>query len=326
MSITTTSGSGLGDDVQGVAAVLGRPHHLDAVERGEQRDQSVAHDLVVVDDHDADVTHAGTPSRGGGAGTGCSGSHARTMVPPPPGHTTSLRPPSSPARSRSESRPMPACRSAVDADAVVGDLHEQRAVLDGEPHRARRGPRRDGARWSGPPRRSGTPPPRRRPAAPPAASGPSTTTSSASHWRPPAAAARPRARGRRGRAGAGRARAGGRRRRRPAGGPWSPRAGARPRRVATRRAAAPTRAGTPPRRARARARRAGRAGSAAAPPRAPHQPLAVVLELLGELGGPGRGGRLPHQVAEQPLVGAAQRGCAPRGRAAPAGRPPRPGR
>ena len=54
MSMITTSGLGLGDDVDGVLAVGGGADDLEAVERPEQRDQAVAHDLVVVDDDDAD--------------------------------------------------------------------------------------------------------------------------------------------------------------------------------------------------------------------------------------------------------------------------------
>ena len=46
--------AGLGDDVDGFLAVGGGADDLEAVERPEQRDQPVAHDLVVVHDDDAD--------------------------------------------------------------------------------------------------------------------------------------------------------------------------------------------------------------------------------------------------------------------------------
>ena len=46
---------GLGDQVQRLAAVARRADHLDAVQRAEQGDQPVAHDLVVVDDQDLDA-------------------------------------------------------------------------------------------------------------------------------------------------------------------------------------------------------------------------------------------------------------------------------
>ena len=56
------------------------------------------------------------------------------------------------------------------------------------------------------------------------------------------------------------------------------------------------------------------------------QPLAALLQLVGQPAGAGSGGGLPDQVAEQLLVAAARAGCAARGPAAPAGRPPRRGR
>ena len=73
-------------------------------ECAEQRDQAVAHDLVVVDDHDAD----GLGRSWGSLPTSGRGSQALTMVPPPAGHVISARPPSSAARSRSDTRPTPA--------------------------------------------------------------------------------------------------------------------------------------------------------------------------------------------------------------------------
>ena len=52
MSITTTSGSQAGADVDGLAAVGGLAHHRDVVLRVEHRAEARAHDaLVVGDDH-----------------------------------------------------------------------------------------------------------------------------------------------------------------------------------------------------------------------------------------------------------------------------------
>ena len=83
--MTTTSGLGLVDDVQGVAAVGGGADDLDTVEGPEQGDEPVADDLVVVDHHDPDVLLAHPLPRRPRLPAISVGSQARTTVPPPAG-------------------------------------------------------------------------------------------------------------------------------------------------------------------------------------------------------------------------------------------------
>ena len=105
MSITTTSGPVSAMTCRASPAVGRGADHLHAFEGTEERDQTVAHDLVVVDDDDPD---RGSRQASPAVWTVVSGSQARTTVPPAGGQVTSLRPPSSSARSRSDSSPMPA--------------------------------------------------------------------------------------------------------------------------------------------------------------------------------------------------------------------------
>ena len=238
------------------------------------------------------------------------------------------RPPSSAARSRRLTRPTPAWRSAVDADAVVGDLDDQSASSDsasGTTQVAARAACRATLVSASPAIRN---------AATSTAAGSGRRASGAVDGRaarragrPAAAAPRP-GRGRRARVAAGRARVGVRRRPRPAraalvspicalrgvAGRWSTSS-----RAASSWNTTPLSAGPSP---SCRSRRIRRRSSS----RVGHQALAALLDLLGQPAGAGGGRRLPDQVAEQLLVAAAEPAAHARAPAAPGGRPARRGR
>ena len=317
MSITHDVGLLGGDHEEGLGRVGGLADRPGCLPCREQRDQPVPHDGVVVDDHDADLVrlaHGAPPS------PVPSGSTARTTVPPEDGQLTSVRPPSSAARSRDRQQADPGLHVLGDADPVVGDLDHELRSRCGRGGRVRSWPRRAGRRWSATRRRSGRPPPPRR------------RTGCRDRRRPPrsaAAGSRPagapprRAPGRRAPAAAGRARAGVRRRRCPApvrspGSSWSPRPRAGP--VVDEQARGLELVDD------AGHRRAETVVQVAADPAAlllagDHQPLPAGLELVGELAGARGGRRLPDQVAEQLLVAARTAGCAARAPEARAGRP-----
>src|SRR5262249_15466821 len=80
-----------------LVAVRGLAHHLDRGVLGEDADQAAAEDRVVVGDHDPD--HGATPAS--------VGSSASTVVPSPGRKVTVQVPPSSSARSRIVTSPLP---------------------------------------------------------------------------------------------------------------------------------------------------------------------------------------------------------------------------
>ena len=238
------------------------------------------------------------------------------------GQVTSLRPPSSAARSRSDTRPTPASASAAMPRRRRRPRRRRASSLEPQPYGAGRGAGVRARRWPAPRRRSGRPPPRPRPGS--AAEvvgldrgGERARETGSACWR--SAPTRPRS-----------SSAGGRRS------------------CTSRRTSATTSCTWPlvsPILAlgglgvvvdqqpgglelehHAAERRTQPVVQVAADPAAlllagGDEPLAALLQLLGQPAGAGRGRRLPDEVAEQLLVAAGQPAAQPARRAAPAGRP-----